>query len=57
MKYLPGDIYNNSFATAFAEVIGISAGGVITKYFGVKVAYIVSFLTSLLGGLAIILFG
>ena len=57
LKYMPGDIYSNSFATAIAEIIGITAGGVLTKVFGMRNGFIASFLTSLIGGVAIILFG
>ena len=57
LKYMPGDIYSNSFATAVAEILGITAGGVLTKIFGIRNGFIASYLTSLIGGLAIILFG
>jgi len=57
LKYMPGDIYSNSFATAFAEILGITAGGVLTKIFGMRNGFIASYLTSLIGGMAILFFG
>jgi hypothetical protein len=32
---LPGDVYNNAFATILAESIGVIGGGAIAKIFGI----------------------
>jgi len=54
---LPGDVFSNSFATAAAEIIGILAGGICSKFFGVKFGFMASYLASLIGGLTIIMLG
>lgn len=57
LKYLPGNIYTNSFASAFAEIFGIFAGGVIYKKKGIKAAFCFLYLSSVVGGFLIMFFG
>ena len=57
LKYLPGDIYDNSFASSFAQGLGIVLSSIFTKYFSKKIALVLSYTISLLGGLMILFFG
>lgn len=57
MKYLPGNIYSNSFASAIAEIFGIFVGGVIFSKKGLKVSFCSLYFTSVVGGLLIMFFG
>ena len=57
LKYLPGDIYMNSFATAFAEIFGILQGDVLVKLTGLRLAFLISYMLSLMGGLLILVYG
>ena len=57
LKYLPGDIFDNSIASAFAQSLGIIISGVFTKFFNKKQALIISYAISFVGGLLILFFG
>ena len=57
LKYLPGDIYINSMVTSFAELLGVLISGVIFTYLGLKLAYILPLVVSLVGCLSIMNYG
>lgn len=54
LKYLPGDIYSNSIATTFAEIMGITLAGIMYRYVGLKLSFIVPYLIAVFGALLII---
>jgi hypothetical protein len=57
LKYLPGDMFNNSLTSSFAEMLGVLIAGVIFTYFGLKLAYILPLVVSLVGCLSIMSYG
>lgn len=57
MKYLQGDIFDNSLASAFAQGLGIVLSGIYTRYFTKKSALVVSFTVSMSGAVLIVAFG
>jgi hypothetical protein len=54
LKYLPGDIYSNSIATTFAEIMGITLAGLMYRYVGLKLSFIVPYLIAVFGAILII---
>ena len=54
LKYLPGDIYSNSIATTFAEIMGITLAGIMYRYVGLKLSFIVPYSVSVFGASLII---
>jgi len=56
LVYLPGNIYNNTFASTAAELLAVTCGGIIYGTFFAKKTFTISFGVSLLGGLLIVFF-
>ncbi len=57
LKYLPGDVFNNSMASSGAELLGNVAGGVLLSKLGIRFAFSSTFIVSTFGGLLILFFG
>jgi len=57
MKYFPGSIFVNSYASTVADVLGYTMGGVVMyKYLGLKIAMFTSFTISTIGSILIIIY-
>lgn len=56
-KYLPGNIYNNSFANSGSELLGTAISGYLYSKFGMKITFSSLLLTSAIGGVCIIILG
>ena len=57
LKYLPGDIYSNTYATSLAEAIGLAQSGITYRYTGLKTAMVLPYAVSLMGGICILMYG
>ena len=57
MKYLPGNIYTNTVVSAVAEIFGVFCSGVIYAKKGIKVSFSSFYISSIIGGLFVLLFG
>ena len=53
IKYMPGNIYQNTYALSIAEISGNLLGCYLLKCLGLKRTFLVGFCTSLAGGLLI----
>jgi len=54
---LPGDVYINSMASSGSELLAYVLGGILYKKVGIKLAFTISFLISVVGGLLILFWG
>lgn len=57
LKYLPGNIYNNSFASSGTDCIAVLFGGLFYSKLGIKKTFSLLFSCSVIGGLLIIFIG
>lgn len=55
--YLPGNTYNNCYASGGAEIIATLFGGVLIKVCNARWAFFISNTIAFLGGLCILFFG
>ena len=55
-KYLAGDIYLNYYIDAIAGIIASTISAPIFKYFGLKKAFITSYIVTLIGLLGLFLY-
>lgn len=55
--YLPGNVYNNTYASGAAELIATIFGGVLIKYLNAKWSFFISNVIALVGGLMIMFLG
>lgn len=54
LRYLPGDIFSNAFASSLAEIIGVMLGGLLYRIIGFNKGLVVSFVISTAGAIFII---
>jgi OCT family organic cation transporter-like MFS transporter 4/5 len=54
LKYIKGDIYINTAASSFSEVIAYAVGGSMMAYLGIRKSFIISFMVGVLGSLLLI---
>lgn len=57
LKYLPGDIYNNSLSSAGTDLIASLVGGAMYTRLGIKKSFTLLWTISTLGGVIIIFLG
>lgn len=57
VKYLPGNIYINTIASGFSEVLAYAVAGAIYSRMGIKITFTALFALSAVGGLLILFFG
>lgn len=57
LKYLPGNIYNNSLSSGGTDLIAVLCAGVLYSRFGIKMAFTFLFSLSVIGGFIIIFLG
>ena len=57
LKYLPGDVYNNSMASSASELLAYILGGILYKKIGIRLAFCFSYLISVVGGAMILFWG
>jgi hypothetical protein len=57
LRYLPGDIFLNAFASAASEILGPILGSFIYKFSRVNISLILTFSIATFGSLCIIVFG
>lgn len=57
LKYLPGDIYSNTFSSSGTDMASVLFGGALYKRLGIKKTYSVLLSFSVVGGILIVLFG
>ena len=57
LKYLPGGIYSNTFASCTSDIIAYICAGFVYKALGVRPTFIIGFLIGLLGSLLIVFLG
>jgi hypothetical protein len=57
LKYLPGDIYSNTFSSSGTDCCSVVFGGIIYKKLGIKKTFAILLTFSVCGGIMIILFG
>lgn len=57
LKYLPGNIYSNSFASGGSELIAIMIAGLLYAKLGIKLSFVLSFGISTVGGVCILCIG
>lgn len=57
LKYLPGNIYNNSFASGCSDLIAIVLAGVLYSRYGLRNSFTFLLALSVLGGTLIICLG
>jgi OCT family organic cation transporter-like MFS transporter 4/5 len=55
--YLPGNVYNNTYASGAAEIVATLFGGVLLKIVNIRWAFFISNSVALFGGLLILFFG
>jgi MFS family permease len=56
LKYIPGSVYTNTSLSCSAEIIAYIASGIIMNAFGVKLAFIISFILAAIGGIFLVIF-
>lgn len=49
LKYLPGDIFSNTNSTFFADLMGVTLAGIMFRYAGLKLSFIVPYSVSVFG--------
>ena len=54
LKYIPGNIFINTSLSVFASLTGHASSGVVSKVFGIKIAFFVAFILASAGGLMLI---
>ena len=57
LKYLPGSIFSNTLVSAIAEIIGVFCSGVVYAKKGIKFSYTSFYISSVIGGILVMLFG
>lgn len=57
LKYLPGDIYSNTFASSGTDCLSVVTSGIIYKKLGVRKTFTFLLIFSVIGSLLIIFFG
>lgn len=57
VKYLPGNIYENSMASSLSELLANIGAGVLRQYCGQKSSFAICFTIQAIGGVCIIFFG
>ena len=57
LVFLPGDVYNNTYASGSAELAATLFGGVLIKFLNAKWSFFISNLIALVGGLLILILG
>ena len=57
LKYLPGDIYTNTFSSSGTDMMACLAAGILYKKLGLKKTFTILLTFSVIGGLLIIMFG
>lgn len=57
MKYLPGNIYNNTIVSGVAEFLAYGLGGILYTKLGIKKSYALLYTVSSIGGILIIILG
>jgi Na+/melibiose symporter-like transporter len=55
LKYVPGNIYMNTFVSTSSEIVATMLAGFVYELFGSKVAFCLSFSVSAIGGFLIAL--
>ena len=54
LKYIPGNFFINSSLSVFASLSGHAASGIVSKAFGIKIAFFVAFILASTGGLMLV---
>lgn len=57
LKYLPGDIFENSLASGLSEFISLTSAGFLYTRLGIKMSFVVLFGLAILGGTLILTLG
>jgi MFS transporter, OCT family, solute carrier family 22 (organic cation transporter), member 4/5 len=57
LKYLPGDIYNNSLSSSGTDLVASICGGALYSKLGIKKSFTFLWIISTVGGLVIIFLG
>jgi hypothetical protein len=57
LKYLPGDIFENSLASGLSEFISLTSAGFLYTRLGIKMSFVVLFGLAVLGGTLILTLG
>ena len=57
LKYLPGNIYTNSYASGSSELVAIAIAGYVYAKLGIKLSFSIAFIISAFGGLCILFIG
>ena len=56
LKYIPGSIYVNTTMASTAQCLGHLVSGIILTIFGVKIAFMISFILASVGGILLVIF-
>jgi len=56
LKYIPGNIFVNTSLSCTAEIIAYICSGFVMNLFGVKLAYMISFILAAVGGILLVIF-
>jgi hypothetical protein len=57
LKYLPGNIYQNTMASQTSQLIAVLCGGSLFKIFKIRLSFALSYVIGLIGGLLILILG
>ena len=57
LKYLPGDIYENSLASSGSELLAYLIGGLCYSFLKIRKSFAISFVIALVGGILILTLG
>jgi hypothetical protein len=57
LRFLPGNIFTNAFASAGAEIVGAVFGGLWYRVTGISISLVLSFGLSAAGGICILEYG
>lgn len=57
LKYLPGNVYNNSLASGLSEMVAIAIAGFMYSKLGLKVSFTILYLMSFAGGMCVLFIG
>ena len=56
LKYIPGNIYLNVCLACMASIVGHCCSGFVMKAFGIKLAFVISYVLAGAGGLFLVMF-
>jgi hypothetical protein len=56
LKYIPGNIYVNTSVASISELVAYTCSGLVFKFLGGKIAFLISFTIAALGGFLIMFF-